>query len=596
MSALATAPDITQVTTPMTTLLAFTLYFLRREAHARRAANTRADRTTPAPETIVSGALATPETAPDDTPTAPQPKGPSALARWRRAYTVRRNHRKFRRSLIKPAAVPTAELLHNRPVNPHRLPLRLPLWSRLAGRTRDGRSRLLAGIGYYDLRVDALPTTTRQAEAICPIVAERPLGTKGVIVGTELIGGGTHVFDGHESYGDKDLMNGNVLIIGDPGGGKSSCLKTVFCIRPIRIGRSVAVIDSKKQLRIDENGEAKYVGEGEWAIIARALGISPIMFRRSNGTRINPLDPRFHRDTAAAAALADDPAQDESSIVGSDTLLRTLVEIPLHRKLEPEEHYALTCAHNRALARAADENRVPILSDLFHAITHPTEHDAARFMGRTAQDLADWGQPIAMTLHRMIEGDLAGIADGETSSEIDFDAPMLDFDVSALDPETDAMPMVMALIGTLLRNVWLREDGVQRIFVVDEGWHVIGNPSTARMFRRLWKFCRALGLVNVAALHRLTDLPGIDRDGSEARALLDEAATRITYALDSTNAALVSRVFDLPDAVEDLIKDLAQGHSVWKIGHNPPILVSHTRSQLEVPLTATDEAMTGTAA
>lgn len=601
---------IDQLLAELIFILLFTLAVVARQKHpvrrvrraTRRTAAPRAERTrrvkAPKPTAATTTTLAPLLTAaPADDDAGPaSTERPWLGARVRRGLVVRRNRRLFNKRLM-PNGKPTPDSVSVlKPRNPYEGE-RFPAWARVFGTRADGRNRLLQYMGYYMLNRQGLRTTTRQAEVLCPINTEPSLGHKGSIVGVEILSATAQIFDGHENYG-ADLMNGNVLVVGDPGGGKSSLLKTVFCWRPLRMGRQVAVIDSKKQLRIDEStGERRYTGEGEWATLAHALGIKVVTFNRRNGTIINPLDPRFGRDTTQAVNAADKPDQDESNVLGQDTLLRTLIQVPLKRDLLPNEHYALTCAHNRAIQRAAAENREAILADVFYCLTHPVPEDAARYHGRTVQDLAEWGENIAMTLDRMITGDLRGIADGETSRDIDFDAPLLVFDVSSLDPETDAMPMVMALIGTLLRNVWLREDDdVKRIFIVDEGWHVIGNPSTARMFRRLWKFCRALGLVNVAALHRLSDLPGVEQQGSEARALLDEAATRIAYHLDSTNAEQVGRVFGLPGAATREIRSLGRGQAVWSIGRRPARIVQTHRTTLEERLTNTDEAMTGQAA
>jgi len=73
----------------------------------------------------------------------------------------------------------------------------------------------------------------------------------------------------------------------------SSLIKTWAVIRQLTLGRRVVVIDKKRQqgLRADGTGT---LGQGEYARLARALGVTPIRFvlgRNSGGSRINVLDP-----------------------------------------------------------------------------------------------------------------------------------------------------------------------------------------------------------------------------------------------------------------------------------------------------------------
>ncbi len=522
-------------------------------------------------------------------PTAPLERAVSERTAARRARRTAKRNRKAFAAAMMPTAPPArtaAEL--TRVQSPFRPAPKRPTWTRLLGQKDDGRSRLLHLAGYYDLTRSGMTTSTRQAEVLTPLTSEPSLGHRGTLVGTEGGSDGLHIFDGHEMYGE-NLHNGNVIILGDPGSGKSSLLKTSFVLRPLRIGRKVAVIDSKPQMRRDETtGEEVYTGWGEYSLLAQTLGYEVIRIDRSGSTRINPLDPRFGRDRKTGTG------EDESSYVGSDTLLRTLLTIALGRELTGTDHYAVTVAHKRAGERARAERRAPVLSDLFHALNNPAAEDAAAFHEDEAT-LRKWGQPVALAVDRLISGDLNGIADGPTSEHIDFDSQLMVFDLSALDGETDVLPMVMALVGTLLRNVWITPGPNKYVLVVDEGWHVIGSPSTARMFRRLWKFSRSLGLVNVAAMHRLSDLPSTDDPASPARALLDEAATRIAYHLDNDNADAVGRVFDFPPAAVEMIPQLGRGRAIWHIGNTYPRLVAHSRSSIEMRLTATDEAMTGSA-
>lgn len=416
-----------------------------------------------------------------------------------------------------------------------------------------GRQGLLAMLfRLHEARRPALSTSTVQAEAVLLAAAEPSLGNHGAIIGKELYSGQAFVYDPFEMYGD-DLPGPNVLTVGDVGGGKSVGWK-VYAMRQVRLGRQVAVLDSKDQQ-----------GEGEWAPIARAHGWPVVAFSRSGGVRINPLDPRIVRGKAA------EPGQKQrsngSDSVGQDALLRTIAEIALARSLTPEEGYALRAAHEQALAARRRRRRQATLPDVVQALFSPTDAAAARIK-TTVERLIEDGRKVALELDRMVSGDVAGLIDGPTTLDVDFDAPMVVFDLSQLDHEGPALPIVMAIIGTFLQSAWVRPDGRKRIFIVEEGWHVIGNLSTVRLFRRLYKLARGLGLQNIAVVHHLSDVEdGADGDRRAAvQALIKEAQTVVVYRQDAEETRAVARRLGLSKAAVALIPELPRGCALWKVG------------------------------
>jgi hypothetical protein len=433
----------------------------------------------------------------------------------------------------------------------------------------ESRPSLLAGLARsHETRRPGLSTTTTQAEAVFLATAEPSLGSRGVLIGKELFSGQGFVYDPFVLYGE-DLPGPNVLVAGNVGTGKSLGEKT-YALRQIRFGRQVAVLDSKDQQ-----------GDGEWAPICRAIGVAPIRFARNNGVRINPLDPRILRGR--------DDADDDA--VGQDALLRTIAEVALRRRLTPEEGYALREAHAKVLAGPRPAEAQPTLPDLIDALFHPSQ-DAAKRTRTTLPRLVEDGRKVALELDRMCRGDLRGLVDGPTSLHVDLAAPLLVFDLSALDSESDALPVVMAVIGTFLQSTWVRPDGRKRIFIVEEGWHVIGNLSTARLFRRLWKLARGLGLQNVAVVHRLSDLvAGADDELRAAiAALLKEAQTRKLYRSDTSELAALARELGLPQAAVRQLPHLPRGCAVWQVGSRIRI-VQNVISDYERDLALTDAAM-----
>ena len=415
-----------------------------------------------------------------------------------------------------------------------------------------------------ETRRPGITTTTSQAEAIYLASAEPGLGTRGVLIGKELYSGQGVVYDPFEMYGDK-LPGPNALILGDVGNGKSALTKT-YLLRQIRFGRQVAVLDSKNQR-----------GEGEYAKLARALGVTPVRLvpgQAQDGdarVRLNPLDPAIALDRQLS-------------------LLRTIAQVALDRRLEPREGDALMRAHARAAASALHSGEQATLPQVVAALLSPTAEDATA-TATSVERLLEDGRDVAIELNRLCEGDLRGMFDGPTSADIDLDAPLTVFDLSALDADGEALPILMACIGVWLQFVWVRPDGRKRIFVVEEGWHVIGNLFTARLFRRLWKLARGLGLQNIAVVHHLSDLTAGGGPAADAvNALLEEAQTRIVYRQSAKETRAVMRDLGLSDSAVRQVPDLPRGCALWVVGTQVRI-VQHVMTEYERTLVLTDDAM-----
>ena len=206
------------------------------------------------------------------------------------------------------------------------------------------------------------------------------------------------------------------------------------------------------------------------------------------------------------------------------------------------------------------------------------------------EDVREWGLDVALVLDRLVDGDLKGMFDGPTSDGIDLDSPLIVFDLSTIDRNSIAMPILMAIVGVWLEHTWLRPDRRKRILLVEEAWHIINSPSVAQLFQRLLKFGRRLGLSFVAVVHHLSDV--IDGAAAkEAAAILKMASTRTIYMQKSDEARATGRVLGLPRWAVEIIPTLSPGIAVWDVNGDVQV-VKHIITEVEKPLVYTDRAMT----
>ncbi|MFB7634043.1 ATP-binding protein [Streptomyces sp. NPDC056149] len=414
-------------------------------------------------------------------------------------------------------------------------------------------------------------TSTGQAQAVYLPTAAPGLGDSGVIIGREVYSGKGYIYDPFQLYGQQ-LPAPHWLVLGESGNGKSALEKT-YVLRQLRFrDRQVVVLDAQ--------GED---GVGEWNLIAEELGITPIRLdptaALNGGIRLNPLDPSI-------------------TTTGQLALLRTIIEVAMGHGLDERAGFALKVAHAAVLSQyeevegaggGARGPRQPVLSDIVEQLRHP-EPASAEAMNVDIDDVRAWGLDVALVLDRLVDGDLRGMFDGPTTAGIDLDAPLIVFDLSHIDRNSIAMPILMAIVGVWLEHTWIRPDRKKRIFLVEEAWHIINSPFVAQLFQRLLKFGRRLGLSFVAVVHHLSDVV----DGAAAReaaAILKMASTRTIYAQKADEARATGRVLGLPRWAVEIIPTLTPGIAVWDVNGNVQV-VKHLITEAERPLVYTDRAMT----
>ena len=212
-----------------------------------------------------------------------------------------------------------------------------------------------------------------------------------------------------------------------------------------------------------------------------------------------------------------------------------------------------------------------------------------------AGELAAASRDVALVMLRMCSGDLAGMFDGPTSVEVDFDGPLVVLDLADIYAHNaTALPLVMACATAWLQSALLAPGAGQRFVVMEEAWALLSNPGTARWLQASWKLARAWGVSNLAVLHRLSDLSAAGDDGSAteklARGLLADAGTRVVYAQPPGEVPGTKAMLGLTGPEAELLPTLARGVGLWKVAGRS-FVVAHHLGEMERPLVDTDARM-----
>jgi hypothetical protein len=246
-----------------------------------------------------------------------------------------------------------------------------------------------------------------------------------------------------------------------------------------------------------------------------------------------------------------------------------------------------------ATARACvAELPAPTLPQVVDALLDPGT-EASLALRTTRPALMEDGRDVALELRRLVHGDLCGMFDGQTTPGLRLDGPLVVLDLAAVY-HSPALGVLMACASAWLQSAVRAQHRNRIILVVDEAWAILSNLGVARWLQTSWKLSRALGVANVAVLHRISDLRAVGSEGSEqvslAEGLLGDSETRVIYAQSPGEVARAGEQLGLTETESELVTQLRRGMALWKVGRRS-FLVDHHLASSERWMTDTDQAM-----
>ena len=422
------------------------------------------------------------------------------------------------------------------------------------------------------LRLPRHRATTAHLCAAYPFHAEAGLGGRGIYLGSDrLAGDAAFCFDPFDLYSRDVLTNPNMVVLGEPGRGKSAAVKT-FLYRSIGALRSpgggprwAAICDPK----------------GEYQPVADALGLVTIRLHPGGATRLNPLD-------AGPSATKQDC---EELSARRTTLVAALAAGVLRRPLTAIEDAAIGWSVADITAHVPQ----PTLADVARVLTTPTASMVER-AACTATELIRSTEAARFALDKLLARDLRGMFDGPSTIQVDWTGRGVVLDLSAVHSDADALGLVMIAATAWLQAVLAPagrapDDGPRRLQVIDEAWALLGNERTARYLQACWKLCRSYGVANIAVAHRISDLRAQADDGTATAklgaGLLADTQTRVLFRQSSDQIAQATDLLGLTPTEADLLPRLAKGRALWKVAGISAV-VAHVIAPGERQLVDTD--------
>ncbi|MGO8862452.1 MAG: hypothetical protein ACLQRH_17070 [Acidimicrobiales bacterium] len=412
------------------------------------------------------------------------------------------------------------------------------------------------------LRLAPMSVTTRHSASAYPFQCQAGLPLVGPIIGQEVLGQGMFCYDPFCLYDTETLLSPCMLVSGNKGYGKSAFVKA-YLHRQSMAGKWLAILDPK----------------GEYLDLAERDGLSVLGLRPGGPVRLNPLDA----GPALTASGTDDVRGRRIGVVVA------LAESAVGRRVSSDERSVVTAALMELERRGG--RAVPTLRHVMDLLMSPTDAMAAELSTDIAELAAD-AKSVARGLHRLVEGDLAGMFDGASTTTVDWSGPGIVIDLSAV-LQSPAFSAILVCAGAWLAQAVAAQDR-QRSIVVDECWKAIRDAWFVAWAEETQKLSRAYGVQFVTIVQRISDLAAQADDGTttskRAQGFVTEAETKVTFNLGGGEARTSRGVMDWTESEALLVPKLPRGRALWRVGEHGAI-VQTILSPRDIAMCDSNQAM-----
>ena len=348
-----------------------------------------------------------------------------------------------------------------------------------------------------------------------------------------VVGGAPFVLDPFDLYRAGVVANPNVIVAGAIGAGKSTIVKMTV-ERALARGRRAVVIDPK----------------GEYGALAGRHG-------------------------CRAVALGVDGWCDPfGDVVDGRSLVRAMVASAQSQPLTDEQHFALDEVWDAVAATRPPRLLRALAEGLHGALDDPTSPRRA----------------LALTLRRFVEGDLAGLFDGD-DEPLRLDGDLVVLDLSA---QWSSDSMAVAALSAVAAAQRVAASAAASYVVLDEAWALLSDPNALAWLRGSWKLARSRGISHVLVVHRWGDVDAVGDAGSQqrerARGLLRECETAWLFRQPPDEVRDMGGALALGTLERQILSELDRGEALVRYGRHRS-LVRVTPNETDSRLIDTDAAM-----
>ena len=384
------------------------------------------------------------------------------------------------------------------------------------------------------------------------------------------------------------LSNYNMVIFGKSGAGKGVTIKTLIARSAVLMGIESLALDA----------------EGEYGIVAEALGGLNVVISPNSNTIINPFDI--------------EPEVTKDEITG-----REIVSLNVENKIEDVTQVLLTMARGStrtedmvneltkqiiAEACAQEYASLGITNDVNSLyVGNSSGIIQGNYLGKTKKQMptiGSWYRRILLNAsqnknpdYRMQFSYLTKVMkqyvreyngqmsyfDGQSTFDLLEGTTFINLDISQLE-ERFARPLAQQILLSWIWEKFVKKNsedkskaGKKRV-LVDEAWMLMPFPEAVDFLNKMARRARKRNVSLAVVSQRFQDF----YEKSEVQAVLTSSDTKLFLAQDKSEIKYIQEVFKLSDGEASFLTTCTRGQGLFKVGEQTAIIeIRPTKRELE---------------
>lgn len=365
-------------------------------------------------------------------------------------------------------------------------------------------------------KIDTLRTLTTESLAVfMPFRVQEIRETNGIYYGQNVISKNMIIAD------RKKLLNGNSLVFGVSGSGKSFITKEEIVFTMLK----------------DKNADVIVIDpENEYTPLVKALGGEVIKVSATSGNHINAMDMnKNYADGANPVILKSEFILSLcEQLIGSDNLgakQKSIID-------------RCTASTYRYYLQGNYQGTPPTLQDFYQELLKQEETEA---------------KEIALAIELFVNGSLNTFA---KQTNVDTENRLICYNILDLGKQLSPLGMLVVLDSILNRITQNRAKGRNTYIFIDEIYLLLRNEYSANFLYTLWKRVRKYGAYLIGITQNVEDM----LQNNTARAMMANSELIIMLNQASTDRAELAKLLNISDLQLSYITNVGAGEGLLKIG------------------------------
>ena len=384
-----------------------------------------------------------------------------------------------------------------------------------------------------------------------------------------------------------ELSNYNMVVFGKSGAGKGVTIKTLIARSAVLMGIESLALDA----------------EGEYGIVAEALGGINVVISPNSKTVINPFDiePEITRDEITGR---------EKVVLNVENKVEDVTQILLTMARGSTRSEDINEVTKQIIAEAAAEEyaAIGITNDVnsLYAINSNTIM-RSDYLGKSKKQMPT----IGSWYHRLIEnankntnpdyrshysylikvmkqyvrefnGQMSYF-DGQSTFDLLEGTSFINLDISNLE-ERFARPLAQQILLSWIWEKYVKRNsedkskaGKKRV-LVDEAWMLLPYPEAVDFLNKMARRARKRNVSLAVVSQRFQDF----YEKSEVQAVLTSSDTKLFLAQDKSEIQYIKEVFKLSEGEASFLTTCSRGQGLFKVGEQTAIIeIVPTKKEFE---------------